>query len=41
MDLLFGSWAGILSFLVIAFMIGMAIFLVGMFMKRSSRRDGP
>jgi hypothetical protein len=40
MDLLFSSWAGILSALVILFMFGMAIFLVTMFIKRSKNGSG-
>ncbi len=35
MKLLFGNWAGLLSVLVIVFMIGMAIFLTRMFIKKS------
>ncbi|NIP72555.1 MAG: DUF3149 domain-containing protein [Gammaproteobacteria bacterium] len=34
---LFGTWPGLLSLFVIVFMIGMAIFLVRMFMKLSKR----
>ncbi len=35
---LFGDWVGILSFLVIAFVIGMAAFFFGLFVGKSSDR---
>ncbi|HID82023.1 MAG TPA: DUF3149 domain-containing protein [Chromatiales bacterium] len=35
MDLLFGNWIGILSLFTIAFMVGMAIFFVRMFLSKS------
>jgi hypothetical protein len=36
---LFSDWVGILSFLVIAFIIGMAAFFLAMFVGKSG--DGP
>ena len=34
-EMIFSSWAGILSFGIGVFMVGMLIFLVIMFMKKS------
>jgi hypothetical protein len=33
LELLFGSWTGILSLFVILFMVGMAVFFVIMYLK--------
>ena len=37
---LFGTFAGQLSLAVILFMIGMAVFFVRLFMKKSAQIDG-
>ena len=36
---LFSDWVGILSFLVIAFMVGMVVFFLKMFIGKSSDHD--
>ncbi len=35
MDLLFGNWIGLLSVFVIVFMLGMGIFFIWFFTKKS------
>lgn len=37
MDLLFGSWIGLLSMLTIFFIIGMGVFFVWFFLSRSAQ----
>ncbi len=39
LDLLFGSWIGILSLLTIGIVIGMAIFLVRMMIRKMNAAD--
>ncbi len=39
MDLLFGSWIGILSLSTIMFIIGMAIFLLRMAIKKMNAHE--
>jgi hypothetical protein len=39
LELLFGSWTGLLSLFVILFMVGMAVFFITMYLKKSA--DGP
>ena len=36
LELLFGSWAGILSLFIILFMVGMGVFFVIMYRKLSN-----
>lgn len=35
LELLFGSWIGLLSLFAIVFMIGMAVFFVTMYVKKT------
>jgi hypothetical protein len=39
LDLLFGSWIGILSLFTICFIIGMAIFLVRMMIRKMNAAE--
>jgi hypothetical protein len=35
LELLFGTWTGLLSLFVILFMVGMAVFFVVLFLKKT------
>ena len=39
LDLLFGNWIGLLSMLVIFFMLGMAAFFIAFFVSKSKPAD--
>ncbi|MCK4864822.1 MAG: DUF3149 domain-containing protein [Gammaproteobacteria bacterium] len=39
LDLLFGTWTGLLSLFTIVFMIGMFVFFMRLFIKKSKEEE--